>query len=216
VTKETAAGTLASLVSTLEGLKRVRRTGWVDRGVPLAEVESVADHTLLTALIAWLAALNEPGLDATRVLKLALVHDLAESIVGDSPPHESHEVPDGTDPGALRAFFSVRHLRSPENAAAKRAAEAEGFATLASMMSPRARAELGELWDEYEARSTPEARFVKQVDTLEAYLQSRHYAANDPDLPLWGFTDMAEKEIDEPALAAIRDAAMAPGEPETP
>jgi 5'-deoxynucleotidase YfbR-like HD superfamily hydrolase len=65
------------------------------------------------------------------------------------------------------------------------------------------------LWQEYEAQSTPEARFVKQVDRLEAFLQSRTYAAADPDLPLWGFSDMAAKEIDHPALTAIRDAALA-------
>jgi putative hydrolase of HD superfamily len=207
VTQDTELQDLASALATIQRLKRVPRTGWIDRGVPLADVESVADHTLLTALIAWLAAIDDPALDATRVLKLAIVHDLAESIVGDAPPYEAHEVPDRADGEAFRAFFSTRHLRTPENSAAKHGAEADAFATLVAGMPPRAGEELVSLWEEYEARSSPEARFVKQVDTLEAWLQARHYAAEDPNLPLWGFADMAENEIVHPTLTALRDAA---------
>jgi putative hydrolase of HD superfamily len=197
---------VVTLFAILRGLKRVPRTGWLDRGVPAAAAESVADHSYLTALIAWLLALDAPGLDADRVLKLAMIHDLAEAIVGDAPPYEPHDVPDRTDHEAHRAFFSVRHVRTPENRAAKQEAEAAAFAHLAGLMPSEAQAEITGLWEEYEARSTPEARFVKEVDILEAYLESLHYAAQDPNLPLWGFTDMAEKEINHPLLVALRDA----------
>ena len=198
---------LVALFRTLERLKRTPRTGWLDRGVPAPEVESVADHSLLTALIAWLAALDDPALDADRVLKLAVIHDMAEAIVGDRPPYEPHEVPAREDIDALRAFFGVRHLRTPENASRKRQDEAAAARHLLGLMPDSAATEIHGLWEEYEAQATPEARFVKQVDRLEAYLQSLTYAAADPELPLWGFTDMAEKEIDHPALTAIRDAA---------
>ena len=200
---------LLTLFRTLERLKRTPRTGWGDRGVPPAEVESVADHTLLTALIAWVAATDDPALDADRVLKLALIHDMAEAIVGDQPPYEAHQVPPREDIDGLRAFFGVRHLRTADNAARKRQAEDDAANDLLALMPDVIAAEIRGLWQEYEAQSTPEARFVKQVDRLEAFLQSRTYAAVDPDLPLWGFTDMASKEIDHPALTAIRDAALA-------
>jgi len=201
------SGDLVALFRTLEHLKRTKRTGWIDRGVPAPEVESVADHTLMTALIAWLAALADETLDADRVLKLAIIHDLAEAIVGDRPPYEPHEVPSRDDIDALRAFFSIRHLRSPENAARKRRDEDAAAQRLIALMPEGVAAGIEALWEEYEAQATPEARFVKQVDRLEAYLQSLTYAERDPELPLWGFTDMAEKEIDHPALTAIRDAA---------
>lgn len=213
-----APGTIGSLVSpisdfanlavvlrTVQELKRVKRTGWIDRGVPLADVESVADHSYLTALIAWMTSIDDPALDSDRVLKLAMVHDLAESIVGDAPPYEAHEVPDRSDIDSLRAFFSVRHTRTAEGAAAKKAGEHEAFQLLARGMPPGTQSELSSLWDEYEGQSTPEARFVKDVDRLEAYLQALHYAEGDPTLPLWGFTDMAENEITQPTLAALRD-----------
>jgi len=201
---------LAGVLRTIQELKRVKRTGWIDRGVPVAEVESVADHSYLTALIAWMAAIDDPALDADRVLKLAMVHDLAEAIVGDAPPYEAHEVPDRNDIDALRAFFSVRHLRSPEGSAAKKEGEHAAFLSLAAGMPPGARAELTDLWNEYEEQATPEARFVKDVDRLEAYLQALTYARDDPALPLWGFTDMAENEINHPTLTALRDASTPP------
>ncbi|MEJ7901836.1 MAG: HD domain-containing protein [Thermomicrobiales bacterium] len=201
---------LAVVLRTVQELKRVKRTGWIDRGVPPGEVESVADHSYLTALIAWMASIDDPTLDSDRVLKLAIIHDLAESIVGDAPPYEAHEVPDRADIDALRAFFSVRHTRTVEGAAAKKAGEHEAFQRLARGMLPGTRSELSSLWEEYETQSTPEARFVKDVDRLEAYLQALHYADGDPTLPLWGFTDMADHEIDHPILTAIHDASTSP------
>lgn len=204
---ESSAQNLAVLLETLQGLKRLKRTGWVDRGVPLAEVESVADHTLLTALMAWLTALEQPELNATRVLKLAVVHDLAESLVGDAPPYAAEDVPPATDPDARRAFFGQRHVRPPEAKQAKAEAELAAFTELASRMGPNGRRELTALWDEYENGKTAEARFVKEADTLEAYLQSRHYAAAHPEIPLRGFTLMADQELEIPTFTALRDAA---------
>lgn len=197
---------LAQFFTTLQELKRVKRTGWIDRGVPRADVESVADHSYLTALIAWITALDNPDLDATRVLKLAIIHDIAEAIVGDAPPYAAEDVPDPSDVEALTAFFTVRHVRSPEAQAAKKAAEATAFASMTANLPQPVREELAGLWEEYEAQESDEARYVKNVDTLEAYLQSRHYAAGDPTLPLFGFTDMADKELDHPAMTALRDA----------
>lgn len=196
---------LLSFFRTLENLKRTPRTGWLDRGIPAAETESVADHTLLTALIAWTLAMEDPSLDADRVLKLAMVHDIAEAIVGDIPPYAPEDIPDGSDPDALRAFFSVRRKASPEAEAGKHAAEQAAAAELFAMLPDHVGQELRALWDEYEARATPEARFVKDVDRLEAFLQSRSYAKAHPEAPLAGFTDMALKAIEHPALQAIRD-----------
>src|SRR5687767_10188734 len=70
---------LTRFLHRISGLKFTFRTGWLDRGVPPASTESVADHSFRMTLLAWLAALEgEPALDADRVLKLALIHDLAE------------------------------------------------------------------------------------------------------------------------------------------
>jgi putative hydrolase of HD superfamily len=199
----------AQLIRLLLGLKRLKRTGWLDRGAPPDQVESVADHSYFTALIAWLSALDRPDLDATRVLKLAMVHDLAEAIVGDLPPYSAEDLPDPGDPDAVRAFFSVRHVRTTGQRAAKRAAEAVAIDQIARLMPDRAGAEFLELLREYEARDTPESRFVKDVDTLEAYLESLEQARLLPGLPVDGFAAMAQQELSDPLLQQIRDAAAA-------
>jgi putative hydrolase of HD superfamily len=199
------AGQLHALFAHLLHLKSLKRTGWLDRGVPPEEVESVADHTTLTALIAWLVALDDPDLDANRVLQLALVHDLAESIAGDPTPYERDEIPPASDPAAVRAFFSVRHPRSAASRERKEQTEADAMIRLAGLLPEIAAGELAALWEEYEGQSTVEARFVKQVDLLEAYLQSRDYAERFPELPFDGFGLQAEQEITHPVLVGIRD-----------
>lgn len=204
---------LVALLQHLLQLKATPRTGWLDRGVPPAETESIADHVLLTALTGWVTA--GPDLDRDRVLKLALVHDLAEAITGDPPPYPPEAVPPRDDPAALRAFFSRNHVRDAAAKAAKDRAEADAMTTLRALMPAGVATEIGTLWEEYEAQATPEARFVKDLDRFEAFLQARAYARRHPDLPLDGFTAMAQEEIATPALAALRDALLA-AEGETP
>ncbi len=203
-----AAG-VARLVNFAGRLKRLKRTGWLDRGVPPDRAESVADHIFRTALLAWLAAGADPSLDRDRMLKLALIHDLAEAISGDPAPYRPGELPPEGDREAHRAFFSVRHLRSAEDATAKHAAERAAIVEMLEPLPFGLRDELHGLWDEYEAQASPEARFVKEADRLEAYLQSREYLQHNPDLPVAGFADMAAREVHHPALTAVRDSFVA-------
>ncbi len=206
-----AAGVLAGLARFLHRvgrLKTVPRTGWLDRGLPAAAVESVADHSFRTALLAWFAAraAADPALDPDRVLKLALVHDLAEALTGDLPPYDPAAVPAPADPTARRAFLDGRHRRDPARAAAKRAAEDAAIADLGADLPPLLAAELDALWAELGAAASPEARFVKQADKLETFLQSREYLAADPAPPMASFAAEVAETIADPTLAALRDA----------
>lgn len=65
-------------------LKTLKRTGWVNNKVALPE--SVADHMYRMAMCSFL--ITDPALDRTRLMKLAVVHDLAEALVGDIVPHD--------------------------------------------------------------------------------------------------------------------------------
>jgi putative hydrolase of HD superfamily len=203
----TEAAGIARFFHRIGALKLVHRTGWLDRGVPIEETESVADHSFRMALLAWLTAFGgSSGLDADRVLKLALLHDLAEALTGDEPPYAAEAVPAEDGTGTRRAFLQQAHVRSPERSAAKQAAEAAAMADLLSDLPPKVASELRSLWSECQAQASPESRFVKQADRLETYLQAQEYLAEDTDRPMASFATEVTELIAEPDLRRVRDA----------
>jgi putative hydrolase of HD superfamily len=185
-------------------LKALPRTGWLHCDVPPGEVESVADHAFRTTLMAWLAAADVPGIDRDKVLKLALVHDLAEALAGDPTPYDPSEIA-ALDPEARRAFLNRRQIRGSERQAAKHAAETAAMLELLAGLHPDLATEVRSLWDEVEGGTTREARFVKSADRLERYLQAREYGAADPTLPLGSFTADIAETIDDPTLLRLRN-----------
>lgn len=202
-----AKGLVEFLTAALR-LKSTPRTGWLDRGVFPEHVESVADHSFQVALLAWTVAAGDPTLDRDRIVKLALIHDLPESLIGDFTPYAPEEIPDsGADRAAWRAFLDRRQSRTPQRSAAKRSAEQAAMRSLLSLLQGNARIELAALWHEIEDGLTAEARFVKQADKLETWLQSRAYLERDAELPMASFSAEVDEVVTHPALVAIRDAA---------
>jgi putative hydrolase of HD superfamily len=72
-------GALAGLV------KKVKRTGWL-RYLPENQVESVGDHSAKIAFLA-LYLRNVENVDYVKCMQMALIHDIAEGIVGDFTPY---------------------------------------------------------------------------------------------------------------------------------
>ena len=70
---------IIKFIETANKLKDVKRAGWVERGVK--DPESVADHNYLAALLC--VVIPAKGVDKARAVKMALIHDLAESVIGD-------------------------------------------------------------------------------------------------------------------------------------
>lgn len=210
--RDVSAG-LLRLAQQVHRLKRIPRQGWLDRGVSPLETESVADHSMGVALLAWMSALEAQAagaeLDPARVLMLALIHDLPEAEIGDWTPYTVHDVNAHAVSGEREAFLNKRQTRSPERTAAKRAAEQAMIDQLISVLGSVAGSTLANLWQELVAGETPEARFVKQVDRLETFLQSRAYAFDDPYRPMESFKTEASAEITDPVLASVRDRALA-------
>jgi putative hydrolase of HD superfamily len=213
-----AAQGLLGLARRIDALKGVPRTGWLDRGVDPALVESVADHSFGAALLAWSCAVQRAAdgasLDPSRVLALALLHDLAEAETGDMPPYDPAAVPDARDMEARRAFLDRRHVRDEARQSAKRAREDAAMAALLEPLPPETREQFASLWEELRQGTSAEARFVKEVDRLETFLQSRAYQRAAPGLPMASFRLEVMETIDDPLLAAIRDAALAEGPPD--
>ncbi len=172
------------LIEAIGRLKELPRTGWLDRGIAPEETESVADHSFGVALLAWLLAPDE--LDRARAVELALLHDLAESSAGDATPYD-REILQNLDPDTRRNWLNQRHIRGDEQRLAKLAAETAAIESLAASLPGRRREDLLARWAELCERATPEARFVKEMDILETWLQSRRYAERHPDAPMESF-----------------------------
>ena len=72
-----------ALMDYAERLKRMNRTGWVMRGIP--NPESIAEHSFRAALLGYFLA-KDRGLNVEKVAGMLLIHDLAESLIGDITP----------------------------------------------------------------------------------------------------------------------------------
>lgn len=144
------AARLVELYFAFSHLKHLFRQGWLRVGIPEARCESVAEHSFAVALLALFVAEERfPDLDAGKVVKIALLHDLAEAYAGDITMHDGVSKED------------------------KERLEREGMAKLFAGVPGGER--YVALWEEYEAQSSREAVLVKQMDRLEMALQGCVY-----------------------------------------
>ena len=120
-------------------LKSTPRSGWQFLG---SGGESVADHVFRTAMVAFVLARLDGAIDADRVLRMALVHDLPEARTGDLN------------------YMNQKYVRADEESASKDLTAGLPFA-----------AELDELLVEFREESTAESRLVHDADQLELLLQ---------------------------------------------
>ncbi|OQV17457.1 putative HD domain-containing protein 2 [Hypsibius exemplaris] len=138
-------------------LKKNKRTGWVIRDVPAPE--SVADHMYRMAILAMLLEekSQENGnaaakiIDKTRCIKVALVHDMCEAIVGDITPYCGVSVED------------------------KHRQEKEAMISMCQNLKKEVADEILSLYEEYENQVTVEAQTVKDLDRFEMILQAYEY-----------------------------------------
>ncbi|MEA3338072.1 MAG: HD domain-containing protein [Chloroflexota bacterium] len=92
--------------NSLQALKQVPRTGWLLRGIGPGLAESVAAHSWGMSTIALLLASLLPNqVDLGRLLSICLLHDLAESILGDIPSPAARYFPANAKHDAERGVF---------------------------------------------------------------------------------------------------------------
>ncbi|MDZ7686271.1 MAG: HD domain-containing protein [Gammaproteobacteria bacterium] len=162
-------------------LKQLYRQGWILRGMAPSECETVAEHSFGNAMLCLLLLARHPELDALKVLKLALLHDLGEAYVGDITPQDRIEKADKN--------------RLESDAVHKILAKIPGGETLI------------EDWLEYEHQQTEEARFVKQIDRLELAMQASVYHSQGKVDPA-EFHEAARKHLTSGELISELEALM--------
>ncbi|WP_192779168.1 HD domain-containing protein [Nonomuraea africana] len=132
----------------IDKLKRVIRRNSLMDG---SRRENDAEHSWYVGLLAMILAEHAPpGTDIQRVVAMLLVHDLVEIDAGDTFIY---------DPVAVAAQID-----------AERAAADRIFALLPADQAMLFR----ELWEEFEARETVEARFAKALDRFAPILANHH------------------------------------------
>lgn len=80
---EQTAQKLLALYIRVATLKLLPRTGWLQRGVPAAE--SVAKHIFGVTMLALFLSSMLPNIDRAWLFAIALIHDMAEALLGDLP-----------------------------------------------------------------------------------------------------------------------------------
>lgn len=128
-------------------LKKTPRTGWFRAGVP--DPESVADHNLRAAMLAYLLARLEGHPDPERVCTMVVFHEVGEARVGD-----------------------LDHVAQAYTEAAEADAAADQLIDLAE-----AGRDLHEMWREHEEQSTEAGILARDADLLEAAVTAREYEA---------------------------------------
>ena len=77
---------MIEFMELVSSLKELQRSGWKFHRIS-GILETTASHTFGVLFFAWLFAKKE-RIDTEKILKMALVHDLLESITGDFTPHD--------------------------------------------------------------------------------------------------------------------------------
>ena len=140
---------LSSFLHCIVKLKSVKRAGWVSK-VKVESAESVADHTFSMCAMAMLLS-DIVGLDTPKVMKMVILHDLAESIIGDYMPGDI----DGKQ---------------------KIAEEKEAMGSILADLPAVIGSDYEKIWLEYLENATEIAKFVHRIDKLEMALQANQYS----------------------------------------
>jgi putative hydrolase of HD superfamily len=136
------------ILTSADPLSDLPRTGWLLRGV--TSPESIADHSWGVAVVAMLLVdmmrADGESIDGERVLRMALLHDIAEARTGDVP------MPNKT-PAMSEALHTLEQ-------------------SIVEEMLPPAHVAL---WRESEAGETLEARIVKASDKIQMMIKLTIY-----------------------------------------
>jgi putative hydrolases of HD superfamily len=155
-----------------EQLKRTKREGWRRFGID--DGESIADHMYRMSLLTMLAPPSlYSRLNIPHCTKMALIHDMAESLVGDLTPADDVTKSEKSRREAATMDYICRDL-------------------LGNVHGGDGGAAMRQIWQEYEDSVSLESHFVHDVDKIELLLQMIEYErARETETDLTEFTRVA-------------------------
>ena len=160
----------------IAGLKKLPRSGWKIK-LGLDDSESVAEHSYMMSVMSMVLA-DMKSLNSEKVIKMSILHDWAESKIGDFMPDEI-----GYD----------------------KKSELENYAMteILELLPQKIQSDYQDMWNEFLVRNTPEARLVHELDKLEMALQAKIYETDIDPEKLTPFIISAVEQIMDPDVKKI-------------
>ncbi len=160
-------------------LKKIPRKGWKEK-IGISHPESVADHSFNAAIMAMVYS-DLKKLDTQKMLKMALLHDLSESITGDFAPEE----------------ISKKDKKEIEN---------QTMNEILSKLPSEISNEYIKIWNEFQDGISKESVLMHEIDHLEMAIQALKYnAEGHPKDKLTLFFESARKDIKSEDILKILD-----------
>ena len=146
--KSSQKSDLVSFFRVVCNLKKTKRSGWMHKS-NISPPESVADHSYSMCMMSMVLS-DIIDLDTEHIMKMANLHDLAESFVGDNMPD--------------KISYEEKVLL-----------EDKAMIKIISKLPSFLRGKYLDIWNEYIDNSTVSAKFVHNMDKLEMALQAKEY-----------------------------------------
>ena len=160
----------------IAGLKKLSRSGWKIKA-GLNNSESVAEHSYMMSVMSMVLS-DMKSLNSEKVLKMAILHDWAESKIGDFMPDE------------------IVHDKKSE-------LENYAMSEILESLPQKIHDEYEDIWDEFLVRTTPESKLVHELDKLEMALQAKIYEKDVDPEKVKPFIISAVEQIMDPDLKKI-------------
>ena len=128
-------------------LKKLVRKGWTFHNI--LNPESVAEHSFGVIALALVYCKQKNDFDINKVIKIAIIHDLGEAIIGDITPHDNISL---KQKRILEININKKIFKQVDDSG-----------------------EFVELWIDCQDGRTKEGKLVKELDKLEMALQAYHY-----------------------------------------
>ena len=132
----------------IAGLKTLPRTGWKVK-LNLKDSESVAEHSYMMSVMAMVMS-DMKNLNTEKIIKMSILHDWAESKIGDFMPDE------------------ITDEKKTE-------LEEYAMAELLDDLPSKIKNDYYNIWNDYKENLSEESRFVHELDKLEMALQGKIY-----------------------------------------
>jgi len=159
-------------------LKGKRRRGWGFHKIKNAE--TTAEHIFHLAIMVWMLG-KDKDINMEKAIKMALIHDICEVYAPDFTSYDAKAIP---EKGRIteKQLLKIKpkkgrptHIQRIKMEKIKQKLEEKAMKKILSKLEPDIKSEIKNLWDEYQRGTTKEARFVRQIDKINNFLQGIIY-----------------------------------------